>query len=69
MARSTRIYVVLDCREPENQVVAAFTVKHECVAWLARQSDFNIDALAIATFTDGHAARRISCGGAREFGA
>lgn len=31
MARSTRIYVVLDSG---NEPLAAFTVKHECASWL-----------------------------------
>jgi hypothetical protein len=35
MARSTRIYAVMD----ENHLRAAFTVKHELVTWLHTQTD------------------------------
>ena len=37
MARSTRIYVVKGDRG-NNEVVGAFTVKHECQTWLTKQS-------------------------------
>lgn len=51
MARSTRIYIA---REVEDgQVHTAFTVKHECKAWLASLPDGMIDLLVIDSVPDG----------------
>jgi hypothetical protein len=41
MARSTYIYVVV--HKQHHGILATFTVKHECVAWLAKQELLNYD--------------------------
>lgn len=42
MARSTVIYLV---RDPALMIVAAFTVKHECMSWCERMFGLDVDGL------------------------
>lgn len=52
MARSKRIYILLDESEPEP--TAAFTVKHECVTHLTKMVDDGIpDELMLWSIPDG----------------
>lgn len=56
MARSSRIYVVVDNSdsEPISSVIAAFTVKHELVSWLSTYRIApNFSDWAVVTTKDG----------------
>lgn len=50
MARSTRIYMVLD---QNGTPVAGFTVKHELRSWLVRKADGGRDRYRIWSTRDG----------------
>ena len=53
MARAHNIYIVTNASI--DAMLAAFTVKHECVTWLQAQAreGYEIDAWAVFYFPDG----------------
>jgi hypothetical protein len=52
MSRSTYIYILLD---PDNhdELVAAFTVKHEMISWASFQGRRGIDGYTVVRVRDG----------------
>jgi hypothetical protein len=56
MARSQYIYLVVDNERDGVEPLAAFTVKHECQAWLerCRVATPGADSWRVLRFRDGH---------------